>query len=120
MIGNYRVEGAEPERFTFPFAAIPNGARVLIYGGGIVGKTYVQEVRRTGYCQVVAVADKCPRVVCGEDVKTIRPEDIFDEEFDYLLIALERQDIAVDVWRGLRSIGIEENKMRWIVPWRKD
>lgn len=41
MDKGYMVFGAEPKRFAFPFAAIPKGAGVLVYGGGIVRKTYV-------------------------------------------------------------------------------
>ena len=118
MSKNYQVPGAEPRRFAFPFAAVPRGARVLIYGGGIVGKTYVQEIGRTGHYQLAAVADRCPQLVKVEGVRVICQEDIPKESFDFLLIALERQDLAAEVWRKLCRMGISEGKMRWIDPCR--
>mgnify|MGYP002623883584 CR=1 FL=1 len=120
MKKDYRVPGAEAWRFAFPFAAVPKGARVLIYGGGIVGKTYVEEIRRTGHCRIAALADKRPRSVNLEEVRIISPEGIASEKFDLLLIALERQDWAVEVWRNLREMGGRERKMRWIDPGREN
>ena len=119
MSENYQVSGAEPRRFNFPFAAVPKGARVLIYGGGIVGKTYVQEIRRTGHCHLVAVADKKARQMQIKGVRGITPEKICHECYDYLLIALERQDWAVEVWKGLLDMGVPKEKMRWIDSCKK-
>ena len=119
MSENYCVPGAEPSRFAFPFAAVPQGARVLIYGGGIVGKTFVQEVGRTGHCQIVAMADKRPQLVKVEGIRVICPEDIPKESFDFLLIAMERQDLAAEVWRTFRNIVVSDSKMRWIDPSRR-
>ena len=115
MSENYQVPGAEPRRFMFPFAAVPKGARVVIYGGGIVGKTYVQEIRRTGHCHVVALVDKKARQVHIDGVRVVTLEKICHERYDYLLIALERQDWAVGIWRDLLGMGGRE-KMRWIDP----
>lgn len=118
MSHNYQVPGAEPRRFAFPFAAVPKGARVLIYGGGVVGKTYVQEVGQFDYCQLIAVADRHPQLVRLDSVKIISSKHILLEDFDYLLIALERQDLAVEVWRNLFNIGVPRKKIRWIDPRR--
>lgn len=119
MKENYIVPGAEPSRFAFPFAAVPKGAKVLIYGGGIVGKTYVQDIWRTNHCHITALADRHPQRIKINGVKIVCPEDIAGEEFDRLVIALERQDLAVEVWSGLCSMGILKEKMRWIDPSKK-
>ena len=110
------VPGAEPNRFVFPFAAVPEGTKVLIYGGGIVGKTYVQEIEQTKHCRLVAVADKKPQMVKLSGVTVIKPEEITDFDFELLIIALERQDLALEVWRKILCLGITNECIRWIDP----
>lgn len=69
--------------YLFPFDKVCQGAKIIIYGAGIVGQDYLQQIRITQYCNIVAVVDQA-----YTDLHGVRsPEEIKNIECDCVLIA---------------------------------
>lgn len=42
----------------FPYRFVPRGSRIVLYGGGVVGKEYYLQIHETDWCEVIAWIDK--------------------------------------------------------------
>ena len=106
-------------RYIFPWRNIKPGSNIIIYGGGMVGKAYCAQVEKTRYCNIVAVCDRKPEDVRGLRLPVISPKELLNwgtDEVDFVLIALEKEDIALQVQQCLTEMGIINNKIIWINP----
>lgn len=127
---SYRVEvvriyrlGDETWDF-FPFERIPRGSRVIIYGSGAIGESYVKQIDYTGYCKVTALLDrntdvwnnnsrKRDRIVCLEPSAIENMEGLYD----YIVIASRGGKNMRDMKNTLLSAGIPEER---IVSYTRD
>ena len=85
----------------FPFEKIDKGTRLIIYGAGEVGQWYLAQLRKTGYAEIVAVADRDWDKYPSLGVPMISPQQIRALDFDFVLVSIESRDIAVKVSRML-------------------
>lgn len=109
-------------RFVFPWKAVKPGAKIVMYGGGIVGKTFLRQLANHPYCHIVTVVDQnpattgiveCP-VIDINGLAEINPKD-----YDMVLIAMEKKDIAIAIRADLELMGIPPHKIKWVDPARK-
>lgn len=116
------IPGADTARFVFPFDAIPAGTPLILYGGGIVGKSYLAELAADHRLDDVrAVADRKPQATGITAVPVIAPSAIRAHlpENGIVLIALERDDLALAVHRDLQALGLPKETLRWFSPARE-
>ncbi len=72
--------------YMFPYELIPSNSRVIIYGAGIVGKSYFRQIRANHYCDIVAWCDQnMDSTYMGYAITLLKKS--IGIEFDYLLIA---------------------------------
>lgn len=109
-------------RFIFPWKAVKPGAKIVMYGGGIVGKTFLRQLANHPYCHIVTVVDQnpattgiveCP-VIDINGLAEINPKD-----YDMVLIAMEKKDVAIAIRADLELMGIPPHKIKWVDPVRK-
>ena len=108
-------------RFIFPWKAVKPGDRIVMYGGGIVGKTFLRQVSNNPYCHIIAVVDQNPTSTGIVEAPVIGLNELVGIEcdsYDLILIALERKDIALNVRDDLELMGIPSQKIRWVDPHR--
>ena len=108
-------------RFVFPWQSVSPGSCIIIYGGGIVGKTFLRQLDRHPYCKVMAVCDRDPvstGIVEAPVIGLSELTEIETSSYDVIIIALEREDIAMKARRDLEDIGIPPSKIKWIDPHR--
>lgn len=102
--------------FHFPYHKVKQGSRIILYGMGKVGKVFFQQIRQTGYCDIIAWADREPKNIT--DIKTavprIQPDEIRDYYFEYVVIAIENKLVADKISERLLCAGVEKNKI--IIP----
>ena len=106
-------------RFRFPWEAVVPGSRLVIYGGGIVGKTFVEQLAKASCCNIVAICDKDPAqtgiyelpVITLRELSRMRPED-----YDMVLIAIEKKSVATEIKEEIEMAGIPGDKVRWFDP----
>lgn len=89
--------------YLFPYENIPQNARIIIYGAGNVGCCFIKQIMNTRYCEIVAVADKkCDR----NDFlgfKYIKPSEIKEEVFDFVVVAINNIFVAENICNQLIS-----------------
>ena len=62
------------ELYAFPYAKIQQNSKIIIYGAGKVGQTYLHQVCLTKYCHVVCMVDKDYQHYSSLPVKVYPPE----------------------------------------------
>ncbi len=85
------------QNYQIPFDKIPYGSNVVIYGAGGAGKSIHYTIEKTGYCNIVQWVDKdyVKYMETGLPVKA--PSEIRNMEFDYILIAVARQEVFEEI-----------------------
>lgn len=96
-------------QFLFPFNKIGMGKSIILYGAGMVGKSYYDQVSKLNYCKDILWVDKNAAMMADDRIHDIT--DINDESYDYILIAIENQNICKQVYNELLSQGIEQSKI---------
>ena len=112
-------DASEDPRFRFPEEEIPKGTRLIIYGGGVVGKTYLSQARRNADVEIVALCDREPEMTGITDVLLVTPVQLAGQvrnSYDMVLIAIEREQIAGSIEKELRRMGVPKDKLRWVDP----
>ncbi len=97
--------------YLFPYEEIEKGSNVIIYGAGNVGQSFLGQIAMTGYCNVVAVADRAYDKYPYLGQTMIPPEKIPEYEYDRVVIAVDgdtRLNAMKDVLAGM---GITDEKI---------
>ena len=104
--------------FVFPFEKvrkcerIKGAVKIVLYGAGHVGRIFSQQVRRSeGSVQMVLWVDQAYAEINLSEVAA--PTQISQTEYDYIVIALEKKEIAEDIKETLILMGIAEEKIIW-------
>lgn len=101
--------------FLFPYHLIPKNSRLVLYGAGEVGRTYYHCVEDGKYAALVAWVDKQYKIY---DNRVEAPETITKKEFDYVVIAVNKEEVAKEIARYLESLGVAKCKIVWERPRR--
>jgi len=104
----------DAERFLFPFEYVPKGSRVLIYGAGLVGQRYLQQVMATNYCHVIGFADRNYAEFNNLAVTVYAPNEIHTLDFDYVVIALRNSIPLHAVREFLLEEGVAEEQIIFV------
>ncbi len=109
--------GVKSEKFwLFPFEDFGQGLSVALYGAGNVGNCYYTQLCGMGYFQKVDLFDtNC----ISERVKG--PTELYPEDYDRILIAVENEETARAIKQSLMKRGIPKDKLYWKKPrWVRD
>lgn len=106
-----------PGTFLFPFGKIKYGSKIILYGAGKVGNYYYNQITATKYCELILWVDhnheKLSRVY---KIPVQSPANIQHEEYDLILVAVEGEELYLEIRSYLLSNGIQENKVIWERP----
>ena len=105
--------------YLFPFHQVRKGSRVVIYGAGIVGRSYVDCIKAGEYAALAGWVDKNYKEK-NQLYGVESPDIIFSREFDVLIIAIENERTVEKVKRFLLENGVSENKIISNRPYRMD
>ena len=97
--------------YLFPFEKIPKGSRIIIYGNGVVGKSFCRQIEHSGYCRIIAVADRNANK--EEYLHIISPAEIHKIHCDYVLIAVSKKEMALEIKAILKEEGINDERIIW-------
>ncbi len=101
--------------YLFPFPEIHRGDRIIIYGLGVWGKRLYDCLKKTSFCEVVAISDKNYRNMQDDGMEVISPDTIGEYEFDAIAVPVSydriRKEILMDLkkkYPGVQVYGMEE------------
>ena len=92
--------------YRFPYENISYGRKIALYGAGNVGKTMYYVLNSTGYGEITAWVDSKYQVYQNEGLNVNIPEYLLEQEFDYVLIAVEQEEIYKEI-----RVEIEKKKL---------
>lgn len=103
------------EMFLFPYEKVERGARVAIYGAGMVAEDYVSQINANHYCEIVFIA--AANYKNNKRTKKLKWElvspDVFAEreDYDYVIVATIVQEFREEMKERLKGYGIKESKI---------
>lgn len=96
-------------QYMFPFHKVPKDCRLVIYGAGHVGQTFLKQLGRVDYCKIAGWVDRDYEIYHERNVKPI--EKLSELEFDYILIAISGKETADKITKNLLRMGIGKEKI---------
>ena len=98
--------------YIFPFDIVHKRSRIAIYGGGMLGQQFFQQIRATNYCDIKCWVDKDYKKLRQIGIPVEETGKIKDYDFDYVVVAIVRSEIAAEIINMLVSeYAIEREKI---------
>ena len=95
----------------FPFEIIDKGEEIIIWGNGVVGKQYMEQIRQTNYCKVKCVVDRNWREQKSSFYFIEDPNIITKNTSCKILIAQWDYSVFLQIKQYLLKLGIPENRI---------
>lgn len=87
--------------YLFPFDKVEKGSNIVIYGMGLAGRQYLEQVNALDYCNVMALVDKNAAKFVESRYKVITLEELSEYTFDYIVVAAIYSDTAKSIMQDL-------------------
>lgn len=100
----------------FPYSDLDKMSRIILYGAGKIGVAYYRQIYLRKLANMVLWVDKCWENYKDSYMPISDPNQIKNCEYDYLVIAVKKKELADEIRRELISQGIEEEKILWRAP----
>lgn len=102
----------------YPYSDSLCGKDIVIYGAGVVGGEYVRQIRKRRLARIILWCDKekCGQYKQGMEIKA--PAVLLQAEYDFIILAVRFEGVALAIRRELIEKGIAENKILWKESWR--
>lgn len=111
FLPNLQVAG-----YIFPFSELEQGSRIILYGAGTVGVRYYQQICRQRHLQMALWADKDWKRHRESGLPVSSPEQMVEIEYDFIVIAVKRENLAEDIRKELVEMGFSESRILWRPP----
>lgn len=109
------IEGKIPY-YKFPKLEILLGKKVILYGAGIVGNDYYLQLSKYSDCKIVGWVDKNYKNYKNPYRKVESLDILSKKEYDYILIAILKQEVVDEIKKDLQKYGISNEKILWYKP----
>jgi FkbM family methyltransferase len=93
----------------FPFDKVSKNSRIVLYGAGNVGKQFYEQITETNFCEIVLWLDKNADGILVKLPETVA--GLNTDDYDFAIIAIENEAIALEIKTLLMSYGVPEHKM---------
>lgn len=104
--------------YLFPYDLVKSGSQIVLYGAGKVGRSYMENLERTNYARVEAWVDKAYHKYTDLKGKIGSPRLLWEICFDYVVIAIENDEVAQVIQKDLFNMGVDRGKIVWKKPER--
>lgn len=92
------------------------GKKIVIYGAGVVGQDYYAQISRYSKCEIVSWIDAKPENYSFEYIEVCGKDILSKIDFDILIIAVKRKEMADEIKSQLLAEGVEAAKIYWKAP----
>lgn len=98
--------------FLFPFDKVRSGLKVILYGAGLVGRTYFTQLEKLSYCAELLWVDRDAEKMNDSKIKSLKKLDKeYFKSFDFIVIGLENKKIIEEVSKFLLDKGYSQEKI---------
>lgn len=117
MVQQWYGIGLSSSKYHFPYDLFIKELKVLIYGAGKVGKSYINALKKQNNITVAGWADKNhENIKAYNNIDILPPERIKEINFDKVLIAILDKEMAHSIQNDLIRMGVDKNKIVWTKP----
>lgn len=102
--------------YAFPFSDLNRTSKIVIYGAGKIGVAYYRQIHFRKLANMVLWVDKNWENYQDSYMPVSSPDSIKDCEYDYLIIAVKKKELADEIRQELIQQGIEDKRILWRVP----
>ncbi|MCH5185707.1 MAG: glycosyltransferase family 8 protein [Oscillospiraceae bacterium] len=102
--------------FKFPEEKVNKNDKIILYGYGIAGYSYFEQIIREELCELAAVCEKNTEKfrytsLC---VPIIGINEINNYDFDYIVISVRKKEIVDEIVKDLEAENISRDKIIWV------
>lgn len=97
--------------YIFPFSQIPFKSKIILYGAGTVGLCFYKQVKTSKYADIVLWVDLNWRQKKKDKMPVESVENILNVLYDYVVIALDNNTVAMEIRHSLIEMGIKAEKI---------
>lgn len=95
----------------FPFWMMNKNKKIVLYGAGEVGKSFMEQNEKYRFCQIVLWVDKNYLNIGQQNI--VSPAEIKNISYDYILVAVKNAGLAFEVRNHLIQEGLDYTKIMW-------
>ena len=110
--GNYLEFVENEDKSIFPFSNIQVNDKVVIYGAGKVGQTYMKQNEKYHFCEVILWVDKNYQKF-DKELNISSPKELEKADYDYVVIAVHTPGLAREIKNELVSFGVSKDAIIW-------
>lgn len=99
--------------FLFPYTRIKQNSKIILYGAGKVGRDYFMQIMGTNFCELIIWVDNNFEEHQKEYLPVYPIECMKNADYDYVVIAIQKKEIAEQVEQTLISKGVLRKKIVW-------
>ncbi len=98
-------------RYIFPEQELIHDKKVILYGAGAAGNSYYWQFVRLNICTLVMWIDKNWEHCTEKNPLIVSPDKIIDAEYDYVVVAVSKEQISREIKNELIALGVPEEKI---------
>lgn len=102
--------------YIFPYECVEKGSKIILYGAGIVGRAYQKCIQGGDYAKIVMWVDRDWENKSDYPMAVENPQLISTVSYDYIVVAIENEEIAAGIVDELRNGQIPTEKIIWKKP----
>lgn len=99
----------------FPYNDFEKGQHIVLYGAGDVGRCYYNQLKISGYFTEVIWTDSNAQKL-NSDIYICKTDEALKKEYDKVVIAVEKEYIAMEIKQQLFQKFIPLEKIYWKEP----
>lgn len=108
------VVGQLEKTWIFPFTRVMAKSNIILYGAGEVGQEYCRQLDATKYANVVLWVDRnFDKIGKRQGREIASPNVIKDVCYDFVVVAIERSIIYLEMRDMLLNMGVEKDRIVW-------
>lgn len=93
--------GIEKLDYLFPFPEVKKGSNIILYGMGTYGQLLYKHIKKTGFCNIFACADRNYIELAKQGVPAISPEEIGSYDYDAIVVANSFAKVRNAIYKDL-------------------
>lgn len=94
-------QGIEELDYLFPFSKVKKGSNIILYGMGTYGQLLYKHIKKTGFCNILACADRNYIELSKQGVPVVSPEEIGKYDYDAIVVANSFAKVRNAIYRDL-------------------
>lgn len=107
---------AQCTQHIFPYINLLEGKKYVLYGAGKVGLGYYRQIQSLEEGKLVLWVDKQWQNLTDFSGVVYPVEAIIEIDYDYILLAVEKKELAEEIKNELINMNISEEKILWKKP----